>query len=76
MSEASPSCVGCLFYVGKNECQLPTGKPTASIKSAREHYRSYFRRPCVRKIKPVSIPSGALESKSEGADISSPGVNR
>ena len=70
MSEASPSCVGCLFYVGKNECQLPTGKPTASIKSAREHYRIYFHHPCER------VASDALRAKSERADIGSPGVKQ
>jgi len=45
----SPTCAGCYYYQGKNECMLPIGKPTPSTKSAREHYRLYFKRPCHRK---------------------------
>jgi len=68
MAEASPTCAGCPFYQGKNECQLPTDKPKQSVKSAREHYRLYFKRPCER------VASGATRAKSERADIGSPGV--
>lgn len=45
----SPTCIGCPFYRGENECMLPTNNPTPSTKSAREHYRSYFKTPCHRK---------------------------
>lgn len=45
---AETSCTKCSFYLGGNECQLPTNKPTASMKSAREHYKKYFGYNCDR----------------------------
>jgi len=65
----SNSCAGCPFYLGKNQCQLPTSKPTPSIKSAREHYRIYFHHPCER------VASDALRAKSERAGNTDQGVN-
>ena len=43
------ACKNCPFYESSNKCLLPVGQPTKSIKSPREHYRSYFKRPCYRK---------------------------
>ena len=45
----SPTCHGCPFYEGGNECLLPIGKLARSVASAREHYRKYFGWECKRK---------------------------
>ena len=48
------NCDSCPFKVDEKTCMLPIGKPINSVKSPREHYRSYFRWPCERKFKGVA----------------------
>ena len=42
------TCIQCPFYEPPNKCQLAVGNPAPSVKSAREHYRAYFKSPCER----------------------------
>jgi len=42
------TCERCPFRVDARTCRLPTGPPSDSVKTAKEHYRKYFGQPCKR----------------------------